>query len=321
MWGVAAGAAVYVALGIYGDFRSLAAVLRDFPWRIFPVVLLLTLGNYAGRLLKWHFYLRLVGSDIHPADSARVFGVGMTMVLTPGKAGEILKAYMVRNVAGTPMRLTTPAVLAERLTDGLAMLLLAGLGLLAFGDAQMMRLIGLGGAVAVAGILLIQVRPIALFLLGLGTRLPLVRSYAAHMRDFYESSYLLLRPRTLGVAVAIGTVSWAMEGLAYYLVLRGVGLEPTGRMAAGAIFVFSASAIFGALVATPGGLGGTEAALVGLTQRFLDLGRTPASAASVIIRLATLWFGVAIGLVCFALWPQLLVAPPAAAAEEPQAPM
>jgi uncharacterized membrane protein YbhN (UPF0104 family) len=316
---VAASVAVYVVLGVYADFQSLRASLRSFPWQTVPVILLLTLGNYGGRLVKWHWYLRLVGSQIRPYDSARVFGVGMTMVLTPGKAGELLKAYMVRNVAGTPMRLTTPAVLAERLTDGLAMALLGGLGLLAYGDADLVRVIGAAIAVMVAAVVIVQFRPFALFVLGLGARLPLVRPHAASVLDFYESSYVLLRPRILLVAVLIGCVSWSMEGLAYYMVVVGVGATPGLETAAGALFVFSLSAIIGAVIATPGGLGGTEASLVALSQRTLGLERAAATAASLIIRLATLWFGVAIGLVCLARWPELLEGAPADAVS-PEAP-
>ena len=40
-------------------------------------------------------------------------------------------------------------------------------------------------------------------LLALGTRLPLVRRFAASLAAFYESSYVLLRPRNLLVALAI----------------------------------------------------------------------------------------------------------------------
>lgn len=58
----------------------------------------------------------------------------MLMIMTPGKAGEIVKCYMVKNVSGTGMTVTAPVILAERVIDGLAMLILAGLGLIAFPD-------------------------------------------------------------------------------------------------------------------------------------------------------------------------------------------
>jgi len=73
-----------------------------------------------------------------------------------------------------------------------------------------------------------------------------------------------------------------------------------------AIFIFSISTVLGAVVGTPGGLGGTEGGLVALAVQFLDMGRTAATAAALLIRFATLWFGVALGLISLTLWPYLL---------------
>ncbi len=309
LWSLVFALLVYMALVLYGDWQALSRTLADFPWAWLPAVLGLTLANYVGRLLKWYWYLRLIQVPIPFGSSARVFGVGMLMVMTPGKVGEFLKSYMVRNVTGTPMAVTAPVVLAERMTDGLAMLILSGVGLLAFQDptTRWIALLALG--TLSLGILAIQVRPLALGLLALGRRMPLVRRFADSLADFYESSYRLFRPRNLAVAVGIGVVSWLCEGLAYYLVLRGIGLPGSPEAVLAAVFIFSISTVVGAMVATPGGLGGTEGSLVALSTQLLELGRTPATAAALLVRFATLWFGVLVGLICLALWPHLLAPP------------
>ena len=64
------------------------------------------------RIVGW---LVLVGVRIRRRDSSRIFGVGSLMVMTPGKVGELLKAYMVKNVTGTRQakgRHMTPGELA-----------------------------------------------------------------------------------------------------------------------------------------------------------------------------------------------------------------
>lgn len=297
---------VYIGLILYADWRMLADMLSVFPWGWLPAVLGLTLINYAGRLVKWHWYLHLVGVDIAFADSTRIFGVGFLMVLTPGKVGEFFKSVMVRNVTGTPVAVTAPVVLAERMTDGLAMLILAGLGLFAFADPTAR----LAAAVALAGILgvivVVQVRPLALWMLRFGEQMPLTRRFAGSLVQLYESSYTLFRPRNLLIAVSIGVISWLGEGLAYYLVVRGLGAESSLPAALIAVFIFSISSIVGAVVATPGGLGGTEGSLVALSEQLLGMARTSASAAALLVRFATLWFGVLLGVISVVLWPQLL---------------
>lgn len=302
----AAALALYVALAAYSDVAMLRTTLTAFPWRVMPVVLGLTLVNYLGRLLKWHWYLRLVGARVSWWDGTRVFGVGMSMVMTPGKAGELLKSYMVKNISGAPMRLTSPIVLAERLTDGVAMLILAGVGLAGFDDPRL-RWTAAALMLTVAAVIgAVQIRPLATWALGIAARLPVVGRHAAPLGAFYESSYLLLRPANLVVAVAIGVVSWACEGLAFALVLHGVGVPADVHATLTAVFIFSLSSVFGALVATPGGLGGTEGSLVALSTRLLGISTAAATAAALLIRLATLWFGVALGIASLARWPDLL---------------
>jgi uncharacterized protein (TIRG00374 family) len=306
LWSAVGGLALYVVLAAWGDLRQLRAVLDAFPWRWMPLVLGLTLVNYGGRLLKWILYLRWLDVPIGRADAARVFGMGMTMVLTPGKAGELLKSVLVRRLAGTPVSVTAPAVMAERLTDGLAMLLLTAGGLFFFPEPLMRRSALLVLAALLAAILVAGHRPLALRLIGAAEGLPLVGRRVRHLHAFYDSAQTLLGGRCLAIAVGIGLVSWACEGLAYFLVLRGVGAAPGPRTALAAVFIFSISTVIGAVVATPGGLGGTEGALVTLAMRILGLGLAPAKAAALLARLATLWFGVGLGLLCVLRWGWML---------------
>jgi uncharacterized membrane protein YbhN (UPF0104 family) len=113
---------LYIVLVCGATWNELQSALRAFPWQWLPLVLGLALINYVVRLLRWHWWLGLVNVQISRWDSARVFGVGSLMVMTPGKVGELLKSYMVKNITGTPMSVTAPIIVAERIIDGIAML-------------------------------------------------------------------------------------------------------------------------------------------------------------------------------------------------------
>ncbi len=296
----------YVALALWSDWQSLAAALVEFPWQWLPAVVALTIVNYVGRLLKWQWYLRVVGVKISRFDSTRIFGIGMLMVMTPGKAGEFLKSYMVKNVTGTPMSVTAPVVLAERVTDGMAMLLLAGVGLFAFPDqkARLIALVVFSGFVALIAV--IQIRPVSLWFLGYAHALPIVSRFASSLHTLYESSYTIFSPRNLLISITIGVITWGAEGIAYYIVLVGFGAAPGIMTAWTAVFIFCISTVIGALFALPGGLGGVEGSMVALSMRFLGLTSATATAAALLTRFCTLWLGVGIGVVSFLLWPELL---------------
>src|SRR5437764_5155298 len=131
--GLVLGLVVVAGLSVYADFTKMLAVLRGFNWWLLPLILLFTLFNYALRFYKWDVYLRLTGATgVSKKDSLLIFLSGMAMAMTPGKVGEVLKSYLLKQVRGTPIATSAPVVLAERLTDGVAMLILAAAGFVLF---------------------------------------------------------------------------------------------------------------------------------------------------------------------------------------------
>jgi uncharacterized protein (TIRG00374 family) len=299
---------VYAALLLLSDLNRLGAVLHDFRWELVPIILCFTLFNYGLRFAKWHYYLGLVGvRNMSWADSLLVFLAGFSMTLTPGKAGEWLKSFLVRQRVGTPVATTVPIVLAERMTDGLAMMLLASTGLFLF-DSPLVRLF-MGGVVVVAAIAvaLVQNRPLARRVGAELARIGLLGDRIHHLRAFYNSSYELLRFKSLAVATGLGFVSWSGECIALALVLYGLGIPFSLTLVFLSAFAMGFATLAGSILLTPGGLGVAEGSIDGL---LLTFGRTPwlpgtevisqpvGAAATLIIRFATLWFGVAVGFVC-----------------------
>ncbi|MBI3953725.1 MAG: flippase-like domain-containing protein, partial [Chloroflexi bacterium] len=209
--------AVYVGITAYGDFSRLGAALTSFRWTLVPAILALTLFNYLVRFVKWEYYLRLIGArpsagsgqapsagsgrtavsvrgelvesqagdaGLQPspdrrlslADSLNIYWAGLFMVITPAKVGEWIKSYFLRQATGTPVGRSAPIVVAERLTDGLALALLALLGLASVrqGWAWVLAFLALAAALVLA----LRYRPLALLLLRLLKRAPLLRGYA-----------------------------------------------------------------------------------------------------------------------------------------------
>ncbi len=121
--------------------------------------------------------------------------------------------------------------------------------------------------------------------------------FASSLLNFYESTFILFRPRATLIAVSLGTIAWLGEGIAMYLVLLGLGVPAGLNTAAIAVFVLSFSTIVGAVSALPGGLGAAEVSIAGMLTLLLQLPTSTATAATLIIRFAPLWFGVSLGLV------------------------
>jgi len=303
--GLVFGFIVLLGLMLVGDIRQVSRQVIAFRWGLFPLVLALTLCNYTLRFFKWHFYLGQVGVRHFPlARSARLFVGGFPLAVTPGKVGEVLKAIWLKRECAVPTPMGVAVVAAERISDGLAVLALSTLGVIAYPQywpAFASVLVLLVGIIVIS-----QVRPLALSLLDLGERLPLVRRFVPLLRDFYEGSFMLFRPKATLLAVGLGTISWLGEGIGFYLILVGLGV-PTGWQAlSNAVFILAFSTVVGAVSTLPGGLGAAEASIAGMLVLLVGLHNDIAAAATLLIRFATLWFGVTLGLLVWARFPELL---------------
>jgi len=267
--------------------------MRRFPLAYVPAVLGLTLWNYALRFGKWHLYLRALRIPIGVADSLGIFLCGLSMAITPGKAGELLKSVLLRRRVGTPVSVSAPVIFAERLTDGLAMMGLAATGLVLYQQAVRPMLALL--AVFVAAIVGLQLPAIRDRVLPWLQGHPRLTKWGESMGRLHASARLLLSPPLLLAAVAIGLLSWSGECLAFYLVLHGLGFSGGATLLVQAAFVLAVSTLVGSASLLPGGLGTAEGSAAALLIAVAHTSLAAAVAATLIIRLCTLWFGVAVG--------------------------
>jgi uncharacterized protein (TIRG00374 family) len=264
---------------LIGDIQSVGQKMTEFNWLLFPLVLLATLFNYLLRFVKWHFYLNRMGLT-HLAWYDR-------MRLWLKQAGDL------------PLGRGISVVVAERLSDGLAVLFLSTLGVVVYPRYWPGFVIVLG--ILLASVVIIQFRPVVVWLLALIKQMPIISRIVPGLIEFYEGRYLLFKPWPLLVAVGLGMVSWFGEGLGFYLILTGLGLPAGTHTLELAVFILAFSTIIGAVSTLPGGVGAAEASIAGMLVLLI-----PTNTATLLIRLATLWFGVLLGLVVWSFSPKLL---------------
>jgi glycosyltransferase 2 family protein len=287
--GLGFGALLYLGMAVYAGWDGLRASLALFHWWLLVPVLALSLGNYLIRFGRWQLYLRHSDVRIDTGLSMRIFFCGLVMSVTPGKLGEVLKAYLVRAHTGAPVTRTGPVVVAERVTDLLALVLLLFLGSVVFRTGWL-QLAGSGAIVLVLVVALASPHAAAAVLHTL-ERIRPARRYLLRVEAAYTSMRALLRPSLLVQATLLGALAWSAECLGFTLVLHGLGIPvPVAR----ATFIYAFSTLVGALLLLPGGLGGTEGSMVALLTGDGAL-RPAAVAATFLTRLATLWFAVLVG--------------------------
>ncbi len=296
--GVAFGLLVTAAFVFLNDGQRVLTTLGGFDWRLVPVILLLSLSNYLLRFVKWQLYLRWVqAAPLARTASLVIFLSGLSMAITPGKVGEFLKPYLVRRTNGTPLAATAPIVVSERITDGVAMLVLASVGLLRVRNGWIL-LAALGVCFAVFTVVLHR-RSLVRSVLHRLEQVSRIGRHVETLETLYDSTWQMFRPVRLLIAVTISVVSWAGECVAFFLVLNGLGFPASEHMLFVATSSLAIATLIGAISLLPGGLGAAELSVTGLLILFIgstQIDHETAATATLLIRFATFWFGIVIGL-------------------------
>ena len=288
---LALGVAVYLALAILSGFGDLREALDGFNYALVPAILGLVSLSYVGRFFRWLYYLRLLKVSVPLGINAAIFASGLSMTISPGKLGEVLKSVFVRQASGAPVARTAPAVVAERATDGTGMVAWGFLGAFALGLGPGTMVIFL--AVAAFGIAVLRSRRLSLLAGRVLVKLPLLNRFAPHLHDFHGASNELLAARPLVVGTVLSFLSWGLECLGVYLCAVGLDAERPFLLV---VFVFAVSSLVGVLSMLPGGIGAVEAGLTGQFVAVAGLSAGLAVALTLLIRLATLWFATLVGI-------------------------
>jgi uncharacterized protein (TIRG00374 family) len=283
------GGLLYLAFIIYADYQSVIDAFSKFNWLLLPLLLLLSFLNYFTRFFKWDYYLSVVNIKLKKIDSLSIFMSGLIMSITPGKVGELLKSYLVKEVANEPISKTAPIVFAERITDFVSLLLIAIVGAYIF---------DYGGEITIGValfflilIVIISNKQIALPIINLFEKISFLEKYMHSIHTAYTSSYQLLKMKPLLLMTIISLIAWGFECLGYYFILLNFNID-FGLIWAS--FSYSFATIIGAISMLPGGLGVTEGSLTFMLIQE-NISKEVAVATTFIVRVVTLWFAILVG--------------------------
>lgn len=262
------------------------------------VALAMSLVNYGLRFVRWQMYLGVLDHRIPWLSSGQIYLAGFALTTTPGKAGEAIRSVFLKRW-GVGYTASLAAFLSERLSDLVAIVLLVLFGLSFYPEAQAIASVGVA-AVAGMVVVLSQERILRQWYDRSRTAKGRAGRSLHHLLQLLLEARRCHHPRLLVIATALSLVAWTAEALAFHWILQWLGGD---FPMAFAFFVYALSMLAGALSFLPGGLGGTEAVMVGLLA-WKGMAIPEAVAATVLIRLATLWFAVGLGIVALLLGRQ-----------------
>lgn len=304
LYAVVAGALLYAAAMLYFDASAIAAQLADYPWWRFIAALALSSLNYLLRFAKWELALgwlavRAQAPGLTRTRSLVIYLAGLSMSISPGKLGEVLRSALLKASDGVAFSRTAPIVVADRLTDLVALVVISLVGVSQL--ASVLPIVLATAVLVVTGVVVLGSPSISRPLLRRAARLPVVGRFAARAELLVDSAAVVLRLGPLAILSGISIVGWGLECVGFWLVLNGfTGVDASPSTAA---FLWCTSTLVGALSFLPGGLFAAEGSLALATVRWVAGATTQiALAATMLGRAATLWYGELVGGVALAVF-------------------
>jgi len=107
----------YVSIAIYVDINDLVEHIKEINLiYVIPILLIFTLSLLI-KSLRQFFYLKKINVRIPFKTNILIYFAGLSLVITPGGSGEIIKSHFFKKKYGTSISKTLPIVLIERYQD------------------------------------------------------------------------------------------------------------------------------------------------------------------------------------------------------------
>jgi uncharacterized membrane protein YbhN (UPF0104 family) len=240
--------------------------------------------NHGVRFLRWHLMLRAEGHRLPWRRSLAIFMAGLALLPTPAKAGVAARSLLLIP-EGVPVHVSLAAWFAERLLDLVGLLILASVLIDVPGGSLPFAI-----AVAFAGMLVVVAAPAVLrSLLPRLARAPRVQRALTWVHRCLVDAAEMLAGWRLPAFIALGALANVAAGLLVWLALPGA-IDP-GK----AIGILAVSQLSGSITMLPGGIGGFDVALLAQLSA-AGVPDAQAWSALSVVRIATLWGSVAVGL-------------------------
>jgi uncharacterized protein (TIRG00374 family) len=279
----------YLGFSLWGGWQAVSNAIGEVGLIGIVIALGMSSLNYALRFIRWQIYLNVLGHRLPWRPSLNIYLAGFALTTTPGKAGEALRGVLLKTW-DVPYPHSFAAFFSERLSDLFAVVLLALFGLSLYPAAQPM---------VVAGVALIVMALLMLSQRRLLERLAQASAHGdsrlnrlcGHLLEVLLQAQHCHRLKLLPGVTLLSVLAWGAEAVAFHWILGWMGADISLTFA---VFVYALAMLAGAISFMPGGLGGAEAVMVALLM-WKGMASADAIAATVLIRLATLWFAVGIG--------------------------
>ena len=281
----------YVIFIAYSDFQEFSINISQFDFSYLPIILAFIFLGIMIKSLRQQLLYKQIEVFISFKTGILLFISGLSMIVTPGGSGELIKSYYLKKKFGYPLAKTFPTVIMERLLDltGIAgILLIVGLLLDNYNIISLMLiLLSTLSLIFVSG----KKKKLFNFLLSIIEKIPILKKQASSFSESYQVFGELTSGKIMTKTLGLSFLVWMTDAIMIYFIFIGFNLNFDIIFST---FSMYSSLLLGVLTMIPAGIGVTEVSFVEILR---GEGVDTATSTSLVIlfRLVTIWFLTVLG--------------------------
>ena len=281
----------YVIFIAYSDFQEFSINISQFDFSYLPIILAFIFLGIMIKSLRQQILYKQIEVFISFKTGILLFISGLSMIVTPGGSGELIKSYYLKKKFGHPLAKTFPTVIMERLLDltGIAgVLLIVGLLLDNYNIISLMLiLLSTLSLIFASG----KKKKLFNFLLSIIEKIPILKKQASSFSESYQVFGELTSGKIMTKTLGLSFFVWMTDAIMIYFIFMGFNLNFDIIFST---FSMYSSLLLGVLTMVPAGIGVTEVSFVEILR---GEGVATATSTSLIIlfRLVTVWFLTVLG--------------------------
>ena len=281
----------YVIFIAYSDFQEFSINISQFDFSYLPIILAFVFLGIMIKSLRQQLLYKQIKVCISFKTGILLFISGLSMIVTPGGSGELIKSYYLKKNFGYPLAKTFPTVIMERLLDlaGIVGILLIVGVLLDNHNIIFLMLILLStlSLIFASG----KKKKLFNFLLLIIEKIPVLKKQASSFSESYQVFGELTSGKIMTKTLGLSFFVWMTDAIMIYFIFMGFNLNFDIIFST---FSMYGSLLLGVLTMVPAGVGVTEVSFVEILR---SEGVDTATSTSLVIlfRLVTIWFLTVLG--------------------------
>ena len=281
----------YVIFIAYSDFQEFSVNISQFEFSYLPIILAFVLFGVTIRSIRQQLLYKQIEVSISFKTGILLYISGLSMIVTPGGSGELIKSYYLKKNFGYPLAKTFPTVIVERLQDlaGISVILLiVGVLLENYNVILLMLLLLFTVSLIFASG---KKKKLFNFLLSILEKIPILKKQAPSFSESYQVFGELTSSKIMTKTLSLSFFVWMTDAIMIYLIFMGFNLNFDIIFST---FSMYGSLLLGVLTMVPAGVGVTEVSFVEiLRSEGVDIGIS--TSLVILFRLVTIWFLTVLG--------------------------